>query len=243
MRTYITAFMLVATLGLVSCGGGNDVASSGASAVSAAAPVTTTTATAPSTAATEAKVNGQVDERTGVAPVVAQATLCTGPCPSPPNPWTVYYGVCTKSTSFGGMDRPLTPAQTSACIALVAQATVAQTVEACEASASYGGTGPRFTDPIIQHCWDALPGYAWGSPWVVTNYGGCARSSSFGGSGPALNTAQQYACGEALTYASNTSECSQLGGNYVTQHGSAGGTWSYCDGGTAGLKGGRGGNS
>ena len=30
MRTYITAFMLVATLGLVSCGGGNDVASSGA---------------------------------------------------------------------------------------------------------------------------------------------------------------------------------------------------------------------
>ena len=63
MRTYITALILAATLALVSCGGGNDVASSGASAVSAAAPSTPTT---------EAKVNGQVDERTGVAPVVAR---------------------------------------------------------------------------------------------------------------------------------------------------------------------------
>ena len=77
MRTYITAFMLVATLGLVSCGGGNDVASSGASAVSAAAPVTTTAATAPATTTptTEAKVNGQVDERTGVAPLAAAMTV------------------------------------------------------------------------------------------------------------------------------------------------------------------------
>ena len=80
MRTCITAFMLLATLGLVSCGGGNDVASSGASAVSAAASATTTTATAsaPSTSAitaTEPKVNGQIDERTGVAPVAAQMTI------------------------------------------------------------------------------------------------------------------------------------------------------------------------
>ena len=65
MRTYLTALILAATLALVSCGGGNDVASSGASAVSAAAPSTPTT---------EAKVNGQVDERTGVAPVVAALT-------------------------------------------------------------------------------------------------------------------------------------------------------------------------
>jgi len=80
MRTYITAFMLVVTLGLVSCGGGNDVASSGASAVSAAASATTTTATASTlstlaTPTTEPKVNGQIDERTGVAPVAAQATI------------------------------------------------------------------------------------------------------------------------------------------------------------------------
>ena len=75
MRTYITSLMLVATLGLVSCGGGNDVASSGASAVSAAAPASNASpASAPATAATEPKVNGQVDERTGVAPVVAQMT-------------------------------------------------------------------------------------------------------------------------------------------------------------------------
>ena len=66
MRTYITALILAATLALVSCGGGNDVASSGASAVSAAAPSTPTT---------EAKVNGQVDERTGVAPVVARMDI------------------------------------------------------------------------------------------------------------------------------------------------------------------------
>ena len=74
MRTYITTLMLVITLGLVSCGGGNDVASSGASAVSAAAPSTTDATTTASTP-TEPKVNGQIDERTGVAPVVAQATI------------------------------------------------------------------------------------------------------------------------------------------------------------------------
>ena len=56
----------LATLGLVSCGGGNDVASSGTSAVSAAAPASNASpASAPSTAATEPKVNGQIDERTG----------------------------------------------------------------------------------------------------------------------------------------------------------------------------------
>ena len=52
----------------MSCGGGNDVASSGATAVSAAAPTTTTVTPEP-------KVNGQVDERTGVAPVAAQMTV------------------------------------------------------------------------------------------------------------------------------------------------------------------------
>ena len=70
MRTYITALMLATALALVACGGGNDVASSGTSAVSAAA----STASTPSTPAPEPKVNGQVDERTGVAPVVAALT-------------------------------------------------------------------------------------------------------------------------------------------------------------------------
>ena len=100
MRTFITAFMLAATLGLVSCGGGNDVASTGASAVSAAAPVTSTTATEP-------KVNGQIDERTGVAPVAAQATI-----------WTpLSNGGCGKSSTFrDGVGGPsLTWAQQNAC--------------------------------------------------------------------------------------------------------------------------------
>jgi len=81
MRTCITAFMLVVTLGLVSCGGGNDVASSGATAVSAAAPASNASpASAPSTAATEPKVNGQIDERTGVAPVVAMTIWSPANC-------------------------------------------------------------------------------------------------------------------------------------------------------------------
>ena len=81
MRSYITAFMLVVTLGLVSCGGGNDVASSGATAVSAAAPASNASpASAPLTAATEPKVNGQIDERTGVAPVVAMTIWSPANC-------------------------------------------------------------------------------------------------------------------------------------------------------------------
>jgi len=67
--------------GMVSCGGGNDVASSGASAVSAAATApdasnsiiqSTATAATPTTAP---KVNDQVDDRTGVAPVLAGYTV------------------------------------------------------------------------------------------------------------------------------------------------------------------------
>ena len=82
MRTYITAFILVITLGLVSCGGSNDVASSGASAVSAATSATTpdvtpnTSATTPAVSTpTKPKINGQIDERTGVASVGAKMTI------------------------------------------------------------------------------------------------------------------------------------------------------------------------
>ena len=107
MRTFITAFMLVATLGLVSCGGGNDVASTGASAVSAAAPVTSTTATEP-------KVNGQIDERTGVAPVAAQATI-----------WTPYSnGGCANSGSFGGSGPMLNATKQAACSNAISNATI-----------------------------------------------------------------------------------------------------------------------
>ena len=197
MRTYLTAFMLLATLGLASCGGSNDVASSGATAVSAAAPVTTTTATAPSTAATEAKVNGQVDERTGVAPVVAAMTI-------------------------------------------------AQTVVACTASATYGGTGALLTAttaPTLAQCATALPGYATGNPWTVYSNTGCGDASNFSGGGPtltsaqynacvvpwsptayggcykssnwaALSLAQQQTCVNALGNVSSSQQCSDLGGSW-----------------------------
>ena len=69
-RLLVLLFSL-ASLALVSCGGGNDVASSGTTAVSAAAPTPAST----TTATTEPKVNGQIDERTGVAPVAAQMTI------------------------------------------------------------------------------------------------------------------------------------------------------------------------
>ena len=108
---------------------------------------------------------------------------------------------------------------------VVAQATIAQTVTACEASATFGGTGPlvisvsnptQQSNPTLQQCWDALPGYAWGSPWVVTLYGGCARSSSFGGSEPALTLAQKSACITAVDNAENLEQCFSLGGKSWT---------------------------
>ena len=119
MRSYITAFMLAITLALASCGGGNDVASSGATAVSAAAPVTTSTASpTPTTTPTEAKLNGQVDERTGVAPVVAQMTVASW-CSTYSNPaagvinWNVCG--CGQSSSFGGSGPALNMNQNLAC--------------------------------------------------------------------------------------------------------------------------------
>ena len=108
MRTYLIS--LLATLTLLSCGGGNDVASSVSTAVSAAAtststPSTTAVTATPTPTNAEPKVNGQIDERTGVAPVAAQMTI-----------WTVYSnGGCANSSSFGGWGQPLTSAQMYAC--------------------------------------------------------------------------------------------------------------------------------
>ncbi len=118
MRTYITSLMLVVTLGLVSCGGGNDVASSGASAVSAAAPATTTPIT-------EAKVNGQVDERTGVAPVVAAMTA-----------WSpTSNGGCLRSRDINWLnDGPaITRAQRDACGVAMQNATDTENQNECRA--------------------------------------------------------------------------------------------------------------
>ena len=122
MRTYLIS--LLAALALVSCGGGNDVASSGATAVSAAAAVTTTVAP-------EAKINGQVDERTGVAPVLAAITI-GGSCYygrafniqdgiscRTADGWSLFYptanGGCANSSSFGYSGPALNVAQQAAC--------------------------------------------------------------------------------------------------------------------------------
>ena len=81
-KKLLLLLLSLASLALVSCGGGNDIASSGASAVSAATSASTpdvipnTTATTPTVSTpTKPKINGQVDERTGVASVIAQMTI------------------------------------------------------------------------------------------------------------------------------------------------------------------------
>ena len=148
MRTFITTLMLVATLGLLSCGGSNDVASSGASAVSAAAAPSAVSK--PATPTTEPKVNGQIDERTGVAPVVAQATI-----------WSPQSnGGCGNSLSVNLFANPagpnLTNAQVNAC---VTAAFAAQTLAQCNALGGsfspqfiYGGctvqNGPDYYNPV-----------------------------------------------------------------------------------------------
>lgn len=128
MRSYLIS--LLASLALVACGGGNDVASSGASAVSAAAPATTPSRT-PATPTTEPKVNGQIDERTGVAPVGAAMTI-GGSCYygrafniqdgiscRTADGWSLFYptanGGCANSSSFGYSGPALTVAQQAAC--------------------------------------------------------------------------------------------------------------------------------
>ena len=130
----------LASLALVACGGGNDVASSGASAVSAAATdSSSTSAPSTTTATTEPKVNGQIDERTGVAPVVAQLTV-----------WTVYSnGGCGNSVSVNlfANGPSITNAQVRACITA---AGYAQTLAQCNALG--GSFSPYFPQSIYGSC-------------------------------------------------------------------------------------------
>ena len=147
MRTYLIS--LLASLAIVACGGGNDFASSGASAVSAAvAPtpdantVITQSTTTAATPTTEPKVNGQIDERTGVlAPVVAQMT-----------PWSpTANGGCGKSVSFCPMWQgpALTNAQWTACVLAL---DYAQDLNSCVA---LGGLPPGGC--VFPYC-QCLPG-------------------------------------------------------------------------------------
>jgi len=181
IRTYITG--LLAALALVACGGGNDVTSSGTSAISAAAPVTSpdasTTSTPLSMPSTEPKVSGQANDQNRVAPVVAQATV-----------WTPY-GTrgCAQSSSFCGYGPALTSQQYAACIVELAVDTNMSNTAQCQWAGGewtpyvYAGTG--------YFCSVTCTNKALWSPYAN---GGCAQSSSFGGSGPALNSQQYAAC-------------------------------------------------
>jgi ABC-type phosphate transport system substrate-binding protein len=140
MRPYLIS--LLATLALVACGGGNDVASTGAAAVSAAAPSTTT-------ASTEPKVNRQIDERTSVAPVVAQATIA---------PWCSNYGGvnicgCLNSTIFGGTGRAFTPAQLNACDNALAYATTNALCSSLGGLQCSASGGPGLTTCVSVTAW------------------------------------------------------------------------------------------
>ena len=146
----------LASLALVSCGGGNDVASSGTTAVSAAAPATNTSpASAPSTSATtatEPKVNGQIDERTGVAPVAAQMTIAQTPT------------ACMASATYGGTGPLLTAtttptlAQCSAALPGIATGNpwTVYSNGGCATSSSLGGTGPALTQSQLSACNNAM---------------------------------------------------------------------------------------
>ena len=119
--------------------------------------------------------------------------------------------------SCGGGDDSASTGTPEVAEATIAQPTIAQTVELCSASATYGGTGPLLTAttaPTLAQCADALPGNATGNPWTVYSNGGCAISSSnSGGSGPALTQAQQNVCFNAIAYDAPTSaQCNAYGG-------------------------------
>ena len=146
-KKLLLLLLSLASLALVSCGGGNDVASSGATAVSAAATDSKPdasnliTPSTPVTTATEAKVNGQIDERTGVAPVVAQMT-----------PWSpTANGGCGKSVSFCPIWQgpALTNAQWTACVLAL---DYAQDLNSCVA---LGGLPPGGC--VFPYC-QCLPG-------------------------------------------------------------------------------------
>jgi hypothetical protein len=124
MRIYITALMLATTLGLVSCGGGNETTSTGTPVVAQAtiAPI--------STACVDSMTYGGTGPllTATTAPTLAQcADALSGYAFG--NPWDVgLNGGCAKSKSFGGTEPLLLFAQKDACIYALDNA---KTIEMC----------------------------------------------------------------------------------------------------------------
>ena len=178
----------LATLGLASCGGSNDVASSGATAASASAPVTTTTASTastPATTTTEPKVNGQVDERTGVAPVVAKMTI-------------------GATVTIGASGGPCPGIGIKACSSVTSQSQCPNYyLETARIQCAWNGS----------YCSDG--GGSCGAPWTVYSNGGCAKSWNFNQGSLVLSIPQLNACVTALNAWVKTdpiSACTALGG-------------------------------
>ena len=158
----------LATLALASCGGGNDVASSGANAVRAAA-TDSSPASAPSIPTAEPKVNGQIDGRTGVATVVAQMTIGAngasgGPCPGIP------VNACSSITSQSQCPNYYVNdtqcAWGSYCSNSGGNCGPPWTVYSnggCAQSASFGNSGPLLSPAQLNACVAAL------NAWVRTD--------------------------------------------------------------------------
>jgi len=146
MRIYITALMLVTTLGLVSCGGGNETASTGASV------------TAQATTATVLACNASASFG-GAGPLLTETSNPTLEACKAAIAFT-----CNASTTFGGIEPALTDVTSPSiktCLAvmnesnsngakvLAGQATIwtPQSNGGCANSSSYqfGGNGAAFT--------------------------------------------------------------------------------------------------
>jgi len=230
MRTYLTTLMLVITLGLVSCGGGNETASTGASVT---AQATTATVSACNTSASFG----------GAGPAL---TNTTNPTLEACNAAITF--TCNASITFGGTEPALTATTSPSlktCIAvmyetnpnnpngakvLAGQMTIADTVAACNASGTYGGggqaTGPLLsasTNPTLGACIAAMPGIAYGNPWNPGQNGGCLESVSMAGYvgypygirssryGPPLSPWAQLYCYNIASYCCSNSCPNPLG--------------------------------
>jgi hypothetical protein len=153
MRIYLTALMLVTTLGLVSCGGGNQSSSTGSSV------------TAQATTATVLACNASASFG-GAGPALTDTTNPTLEACNAAIAFT-----CNASTTFGGTESALTDVTSPSiktCLAvmnesnsnggkvLAGQATLAAPISAaCKASKTFGGTGPLLTtttNPTLEIC-------------------------------------------------------------------------------------------
>jgi hypothetical protein len=248
----------LASLALVSCGGGNDGASTGTPVV---AQVTVALA-------------GEVSSCGSIPIVYARNGAYYSKLNQCRSSYEVLKAPQPGQTGIGMMCIVLPPPEPVAGAVGACQVGMIQTVIAalpvwsptanggCGKSSSFGGTGPvlnaaqqqacgeafseAFTDEYNASQCSALGGNLWSeicivASWSPTANGGCANSSSFGGSGPALNAgelgrAEQRACGEALASAGGTSQCSALGGNWVEQDPNSIANF-WCNGGAADLKG------